>query len=397
MSTKALYYPYIHIRDVNWLKATLLVFPQVRRMLPFSGLAPDDDPELAAFTEWHNDREPFLVPANLSSERVIAAQDRLASRLEADSRDPEFVAVYGADAAARIPVMDPFGFQIHVEKLSESLTRALSGSRLAWVPRTREPYDYSSAYIQLHPRVGEAVMSTLAVNCAVSEGLSIVGDARSGPLHRCLIEKDAAGIYDAWLRPSADSAAPPSATAGELFEAFVALKCDVREVTPEALAELQRERDAIDALMNNLRQHALELPQMDTGTEREELFRAASDRIVREWCADRANMSKFWRNFFGEGLVDTTAKFLETVADKVLVGTLAGGAAIGVAADASAAQMASAGLIGGGAGLVVGMIVHAGKSAVATSTAERTSQYRYLSMMEDAGVIFRTDTLGIQQ
>ncbi len=31
---KALYYPYIHIRNVNWLKSTLLAFQQVRRMAP---------------------------------------------------------------------------------------------------------------------------------------------------------------------------------------------------------------------------------------------------------------------------------------------------------------------------------------------------------------------------
>jgi hypothetical protein len=30
----ALHYPYIHIRDVNWLKGTPLCFPQVRRMVP---------------------------------------------------------------------------------------------------------------------------------------------------------------------------------------------------------------------------------------------------------------------------------------------------------------------------------------------------------------------------
>jgi hypothetical protein len=29
----SLYYPYIRIRDVNWLKATLLYFPHVRRIV----------------------------------------------------------------------------------------------------------------------------------------------------------------------------------------------------------------------------------------------------------------------------------------------------------------------------------------------------------------------------
>jgi hypothetical protein len=34
LDRNALYYPYIHVRDVNWLKATLLCFRQVRRMVP---------------------------------------------------------------------------------------------------------------------------------------------------------------------------------------------------------------------------------------------------------------------------------------------------------------------------------------------------------------------------
>jgi hypothetical protein len=45
----ALYYPYIHFRDVNWLKATLLCFPQVRRMVP-PEFSLNDSPEVAQFT-----------------------------------------------------------------------------------------------------------------------------------------------------------------------------------------------------------------------------------------------------------------------------------------------------------------------------------------------------------
>jgi hypothetical protein len=34
---------------------------------------------------------------------------------------------------------------------------------LAWQPHSPEPYDYYAEYVELHPRVGEAVISTLAV------------------------------------------------------------------------------------------------------------------------------------------------------------------------------------------------------------------------------------------
>jgi hypothetical protein len=134
---------------------------------------------------------------------------------------------------------------------------------------------------------------------------------------------------------------------------------------------------------------------MDPGRERQDFLDATSERVIREWRADRANMSTFWRKFFGKDLVDTTAKFIEAVADKLLVGSLAGPAAVGLAANASATQMATAGLIGGGAGLVIGLVVHVGKSTVTAIEDARSSRYRYLSMMEEAGVIFRTDPYGL--
>jgi hypothetical protein len=35
----ALFYPHIHIDDVNWLKSTLFCFPTVRRIVPNRGIA----------------------------------------------------------------------------------------------------------------------------------------------------------------------------------------------------------------------------------------------------------------------------------------------------------------------------------------------------------------------
>jgi hypothetical protein len=43
MADHPLYYPYIHIQDPDWLKATLLIFSQVRRMTPVQALQAGDD------------------------------------------------------------------------------------------------------------------------------------------------------------------------------------------------------------------------------------------------------------------------------------------------------------------------------------------------------------------
>jgi len=85
----ALYYPYIHIRDPDWLKATLLLFSQVRRLTPDSGPQADNEPILA-FTQWQGGRAPMLASANLWSDRAIAAQVELAARLQEDAQDLDF-------------------------------------------------------------------------------------------------------------------------------------------------------------------------------------------------------------------------------------------------------------------------------------------------------------------
>ena len=46
----ALYYPYIHIRSEEWLKATLLCIPAVKRMVP-DGYDPEDDPWIVPYSK----------------------------------------------------------------------------------------------------------------------------------------------------------------------------------------------------------------------------------------------------------------------------------------------------------------------------------------------------------
>src|SRR6266496_1464072 len=188
MISNALYYPYIHIQDADWLKATLLLFPQVRRMVP-AEFTPADSPVIRSFTQGYKGNPPLLYSADLISKRAVQAQEMLASKLVRDAEDPNFREAYGCAATRKELAPDALGFQIHQMKLQASLRTALRDSGLAWAPEHREPYDVSE-YIELHPRVGEAVMSTLPLACALHEELDIVGDKRSEQLHSCLIEKD---------------------------------------------------------------------------------------------------------------------------------------------------------------------------------------------------------------
>jgi hypothetical protein len=386
MADRSLYYPYIHIRDVDWLKSTLLLFDQVRRMTPVPGAQADDGPILP-FTQVHGGREdPMVFPANLQSERAVAAQRDLASRLRKDAEDEEFRRLYGRSAAESMKGPGDYGFQIHQRKLHEDLKEALREADLIWDPRIAEPYDPGLEYVELHPRIGQAVMATLAIACAIHEGLSIVGDRRSGPLHECLTRKQPEEVYDAWLNPERDIPDPPKADARELFEFVVFLSCDPTGLDAEALAKMDRK--PVRRLMDELAKRATHMVAMDPGKDRTQQFKDETADILEAWKNDRANMSNYWKRFFGFGLLEKGGEFFKKLLEDAAKATPA---ATTGAAGALAGLALHGPLLATGAGLGIGLFTHAATTYIDLIKTERESPYRYLTLMEQAGVVIRTD------
>ncbi len=390
MSDKALYYPYMHFRDINWLKATLLLFSEVRRMLP-GVTAPNDDETIRGFAA------SGLIPTtDIYSERVVHAQVGLTRRLLVDLEDSNFKERFGREATER-QCKDLYGFQIHRGKISGPLLETLGTHGLAWNPWNYESYDESLAYVQVHPLIGEAVMSTLAIAAATGEGLDIVGDARSGELHNCLLEKDHDQIYEALVHPER-LPPPPSATPRELFEVFVSSHCDLSDLTPEALKSLQGDREPIRKLINQMQQRCMSIPSMDQGKERDDYLKSAVSDVLTEWQADRKNMSNFWKKFWGGEVLNPAEKFVEKITEKLLSGGEAaakGAATSGAATLISGAGLhgiATSGFLGAAAGLVLGLVSHGAKTYYRTAESERESPYRYLTIMKDSGVTFRSES-----
>jgi hypothetical protein len=388
MAENALYYPYIHIRDIDWLKGTLLLFSQVRRMVP-GNWTPDDGADLRPFLE-SKSGEPLLQSTNLFADRVERAQRTLAEKLARDADNPEFQKNYGFEATRAGVSTDDLGFQVHQGKLSSDFQHALSRLRLSWGPANPEPHDKREEYIELHPKVGQAVMATIAIACAKGEGLDIVGDKRSEGLHQCLLDKDEDAVYDAWLHPDARLNDPKEVTNRELFEFFVRFHCNVTAVTPEKLYSLGKDRQPLRKVMSRLQEHAARIASMDPGPRRDERFKDEVSSVLKEWDNDRANMSSTWREFFGKGLADAVSKFLEKVTDKIFTGA-ASGASAGLLGAQTGSGLASATFIGAGTGLAIGLIVHTGKSIATVRERGRESPYRYLTLMKEAGAVFRSD------
>jgi hypothetical protein len=126
MNQGALYYPYMHIENVDWLKATLLVFDSVSRMLPPEyewGL--NDDFRVMDFQ-----KTGLLTRANLFSERSFAAQDVLARKLRASAEDRDFLRRFGQHETEELLTRhNPYGFQIHRDKSTFPPTRSVARGR----------------------------------------------------------------------------------------------------------------------------------------------------------------------------------------------------------------------------------------------------------------------------
>jgi hypothetical protein len=386
MTQRALYYPYIHISDVDWLRGTLLLFNSVSRMLPPNyPSGPDDDPRLAGFQQ-----ADLLRRADIFSDRSYRAQDILVAKLHLSVQDRKFLEQYGQDATlARLTPEHPYGFQIHGDKASLRVRDELIDLGLAWKPGTLEPYDMEGDYYQMHPRVGQAIMATIAVACAQHEGLDIVGDARSGPLHQALLDKDIESIYDTWLGEGA-MAAPLPTSPEEVFEFLIATVADVSELSPQALIDLDRE--PLTALLDAIRAAARQIPAMDPGPQREEYFADTTADIMAQWREGRKNLSRFWRTFFGGGASEDVTTFLKKGADGATK-SIGGGVAGGIASHAMFASGIGGleqGLFAATGSLMVGLSTRAITSVRRVRAERLHSPYRYLSQLQDVGVTFRS-------
>lgn len=396
----ALYYPYIHIDNVDWLLSNLIIFPCIKRMIPmnFTGR---DSVRVRALAEDFDGREALLQRANLFSPTVIQAQSNLATKLKRDGKDNRFLSHYDKQAAGSVIDSNPYGFQIHVQKLSEELKDALFDTQLAWDADKKEPYDKHSEYVEVHPRVGEAVMSTLAISCAQDDGLDIVGDKRSGELHRCLLEKRLDTVYESWLGLDSEVEPPQPATGEELMEFIFGFAGNLSTLSVDSIRALSAERAPIDDLLSALREEAATIPTMRRGEKRGEFFKQTTTKIMENWERDRNNLSNFGRAFFGRDSANLATKFATTVGEKTLTGlttgTLgaAGTATLSAAIGGSAANagwvgaLATGGVIGAGAGLIIGLIAHSGTTYHQQAKRSANSPYRFLTTLEEKGVLFR--------
>jgi len=382
---RALYYPYIHPRKAAWVKATLLAFGQLYRIVP-DGYPLDDVPEVAALRDLGGpDGKPLIARVSPEWNEIEEAQFVLFQTL---SKIPpeELKARFG-----RLPTIKTFRsadkFQIHEEKINLSLLHLLERQSLVWRPEHPErgsarPDRTALARLRgtwwsIHPALGQAIMSLTAIAAANREGLDIVTDQAA--LHSALSTLDARQVLEELVQGASLSghAVTEAQQVDELTHVVMLLHVNASKLKGDDIANLVRDGEDLSQFRQGLADAVNDIPKDLSPAVRRRRLEARAKEIIVDWDKHRRRWSSRLRSallpvtrsegkkWFDKATDDLVAKIGEKAATGGL-GGLATGTITGVA-------------IGAGLGMTVGFVQQTVRKM------SSTGPYRYLSRLEKAG------------
>ena len=372
----ALYYPSVHIRDVNWLKSTLLCFPNVRRMVP-GNYSPRDSEEIRAFCEVMGPRnEPLLTAVDLFSPAAVQAQERL---LRALQENDDFI----RNSYSKERTIQEYGdkagsFQIHDGKIIGPLHEYLGGSigdsadgrSLVWTaPHPTDPY--GRHWQTVHPRLGTAILSTIAIAIANDSGLDIVTDSVS--VHHEIVSTDDGAIVDELLgKTRAVSTADQGDLTNRLAEIVMMTNFDVSRLTARQIADLLNDGKDLRRFKDAIMPIAARIPLINNPAEREKRLREASQEVALEWAKYRKSLPRF----AADAIFDTSELKWPDIAH--LLGGGGGGAAL------AHFGLATSGAVSSECGLGIAFLSYAGFKVWRKYKDNSSSAYQYLSRIRKA-------------
>jgi len=349
----ALYYPYIHVFDANWLKATLLCFPHVHRMVPFS-FEIDDSEEIRSFQKMNGPRgEPLLINEPMSNS-VKIAQSELLSRIQAN-HEYIFEQYSFARAASEYGDMNLL-FTIYSEKMVSDLLNYLVKERFAAL----YPSQYGD-WIYVHPQLGKAIMSTIAISIANDKGLDIVTNRTE--IHHQVLAATTEGVFEelVGLRKSA-SESDLSDKVDDLAEIVMHSFFDVSKLTAQNIADLLKDGKDLRRFKNALIPIAKSIPAIENLDARDKRLKDASAEVIHEWEKYKKSLPRFAL----DAIFDATEVKFPEIASSIIAG--ASGTRLGI-----------------GSGLAIGLLTYSGIKIWRRFREQSTSPFQYLSRIEKYG------------
>jgi hypothetical protein len=317
----ALYYPYIHIDDENWLKGAILGFQQVRRMVPMR-FTLKDGAITRRYSELSGPAGPLVEELYIDSSEIRETQRWL--RLKIVDNLPQIESKYKKGVTPASEQSGPGAFQMHVRKFVDpELLALLEEHQLAWHSREKteaDPLDW----ITMHPTLGAAVMSTLAIAVARIHGLSVL--TPSGRAHHELLANREEDVFEKLL----DVPRPPAATSNdvtveELSQVIITTGFDLTRLTADDILELLKQGKDLRAFRAAVAESASRIPPGVQGDERVKRLKTEAQAVLDEWNKYTNGLP----NFAKSALIDAA---LDKAPEKLVEAGLAGAAAGGVSA-----------------------------------------------------------------
>lgn len=364
----ALYYPYIHIHDENWLKATLLCFRQVRRIVPDRFTVRDED-TIQAYASLEGPNGPLLDHANIHAVPVREAQLVLKTRIE-ENLDA-ITQKYNRDRTPKKYLAGPASFQINRYKMLDSpdepgLAQCLLQSNLAWhspQPADEEP----RSWLTMHPRLGAAVMSILALAVEKNEGLHIV--TPSVRAHNCLLANREDQVFNALLDlPATTGESDEANSVDEILQIVMTTGFDLTRLSPQDIKSLLNDGADLQQLRNAVTSFAQEIPPRMGADSRQKELKEKADQVLEKWKSHQHVFTPSLRRSFEDISIE---KIADKVGEKIVEGL--GGGVAGAAASHS--------LLGFLPGFAISVVVISGVKAYLK---HRKHPMRYLNRVQKA-------------
>lgn len=389
----ALYYPYIHPRNADWVKGTLLAFGQIHRVVP-DGFPLNDSPEIALLRDYPGPRnEPLLRAISPEYAGIEAAEGRLRDVLARISPE-HLTARFGFDAT-----MNKYGqpnmssskksrswldrsrylFEIHEDKLHYGLLMRLQDAQLAW--RHRTPASQGNWWC-VHPELGSAIMSVIAIAAAQGEGLDIVTEEMT--LHHALAALDEQTVLTELLEgaPPIKRALDETQAVDHLAHIVLTTSFDLSSLPMKDVAELVRDGNDLRDFKRALSDLATAVPAEASPKRREELLIGYAEQIIELWQKQKKTWPRRLLDALRDGTADDARKDAKKAVVEMAKAAVTGGGGSGMAALAGGATLSTIALsaatgIGLSAIFAVGPALFSGGGGA--------GPYRYLTRVTKAG------------
>jgi hypothetical protein len=259
-----------------------------------------------------------------------------------------------------------YAFQMHARKMPD-LIEFLRDRKtpLAWHTRkvrSHEPH----TWFALHPELGEAIMSVLAITIADDKGLDIV--TSSGSVHHSLATLNEEAVLNNLLRHGAKPVSSSSTNkdaelADELAEIVMATSFNLETLRPDQILELIKEGKDLREFKQGLIPIVSSISDIKNPDERKKKLEEAADEVILKWNKYRKSLPYF----AAEALVNAIDYKNPAVVTSILAGATSG------------AMLAS------GIGLGIALLAFSGVTIWRGYKEKTGSPFRYLSRIQSAG------------